>query len=69
MLEQLHRGNKIGHRYNAQAWTRMIASFKKKKKKKSELLCDKQIFSIKINIGIKLSISKRSILELDERVY
>ena len=35
---------------------------------KSELLCDKQIFSIKINIGIKLSISKRSILELDERV-
>ena len=47
----------------------MIASFKKKKKKKSELLCDKQIFSIKINIGIKLSISKRSILELDERVY
>ena len=63
MLEQ-HRGNKIGHRYNAQAWTRMNASFKNK----SELLCDKQIFSIKINIGIKLSISKRSILELDERV-
>ena len=40
MLEQLHRGNKIGHRYNAQAWTRMNASFKNK----SELLCDKQIF-------------------------
>ncbi|KAK7843271.1 hypothetical protein CFP56_012745 [Quercus suber] len=30
MLEQLHRGNKIGHRYNAQAWTRMNASFRKK---------------------------------------
>ena len=29
MLEQ-HRGNKIGHRYNAQAWTRMNASFRKK---------------------------------------
>ena len=69
MLEQLHRGNKICHRYNAQAWTRMNASFQKKEKRKSELLCDKQIFSIKINIGIKLSISKRSILELDERVY
>ena len=39
MLEQLHRGNKIGHRYNAQAWTRMNASFKNK----SELLCDKDV--------------------------
>ena len=27
MLEQLHRGNKIGRTYNAQAWTWMNASF------------------------------------------
>ena len=40
MLEQ-HRGNKIGHRYNAQAWTRMNASFRKKNK--SELFCDKDV--------------------------
>lgn len=30
MLEQLHRGNKIVHTYNEQAWTWMIASFNKK---------------------------------------
>ena len=40
MLEQLLRGNKIGHRYNAQAWTRMNASFREKK---NGLLCDKDV--------------------------
>ncbi|XP_050274462.1 L10-interacting MYB domain-containing protein-like isoform X2 [Quercus robur] len=30
MLEQLHRGNKIGRTYNAQAWTWMNATFSKK---------------------------------------
>lgn len=39
MLEQLHRGNKIGHTYNEQAWTWMIASFNKK----FELLCCKDV--------------------------
>ncbi|KAK7813311.1 hypothetical protein CFP56_005484, partial [Quercus suber] len=33
----LHRGNKIGHRYNAQAWTQMNASFRKKKKRKNNV--------------------------------
>ncbi|XP_062144294.1 uncharacterized protein LOC133851750 isoform X2 [Alnus glutinosa] len=39
MLEQLHRGNKIGHTYNEQAWTWMVALFNKK----FGLLCDKDV--------------------------
>jgi hypothetical protein len=39
MLEQLHRGNKIGHTYNEQAWTWMIALFNKK----FGLFCDKDV--------------------------
>ncbi|KAL4637123.1 hypothetical protein ACB092_03G058000 [Castanea dentata] len=39
MLEQLHRGNKIGRTYNAQAWTWMNASFSKK----FGFLCDKDV--------------------------
>jgi hypothetical protein len=39
MLEQLHRGNKIGRTYNMQAWTWMNASFSNK----FGLLCDKDV--------------------------
>ena len=39
MLEQLHRGNKIGRTYNAQAWTWMNASFRTK----FGFLCDKDV--------------------------
>lgn len=30
MLEQLHRGNRIGHTFNKQAWTDMLAVFNAK---------------------------------------
>ncbi|KAL5835617.1 hypothetical protein ACOSQ4_015114 [Xanthoceras sorbifolium] len=39
MLEQVHRGNKVGHRFNEQAWAWMIASFNEK----FELLCGEEV--------------------------
>ncbi|XP_020536605.1 uncharacterized protein LOC105637536 isoform X2 [Jatropha curcas] len=39
MLEQVHRGNKINHSFNEQAWTHMIESFSEK----FGVLCDRYI--------------------------